>query len=169
MNQSRMTLILIGLALIALTMFYGVYYAIFDEHQTLTAMGTYMANGFVEAAAGNLPAAFQAFDDYAAVGLEYRNEVHAHGHWGMLALILIVLGLVFDRLAFSESRRKLLATVLALSATLFPLGVLLQNSAALLAGEVLAAAGSIGMVVGLLAAAWGLLRRPDESLPTDRG
>lgn len=164
MNQSRMTLILTGLALIALTMFYGVYYAVFDEHQTLTAMGTYMANGFVEAAAGNLSAAFEAFDDYAAVGLEYRNEVHAHGHWGMLALVLIVLGLVFDRLAFSESRRTLLARLLASSAALFPLGVLLQNTSAVLAGNVLGAAGSIGMVVGLLAAAWGLLRRSDKRL-----
>lgn len=169
MNQSRMTLILTGLALIALTMFYGVYYAVFDEHQTLVAMGAFMANGFVEAAAGNLPAAFESFDSYAAVGREYRNEVHAHGHWGMLALILIVLGLVFDRTVFSESRRKLLARVLALSAALFPLGVLLRNTAFPLLGDVLAAAGSVGMVVGLLAAAWGLRRRPDEGRAANRG
>ena len=167
MNQSRVTLILTGIALIALTMFYGVYYAIFDEHQTLVAMGTFMAEGFVNAALGDLPAAFESFDAYAAVGQEYRNEVHAHGHWGMLALILIVLGLVFDRVAFSEPVRNLLAGTLALSAAIFPLGVLLQNTPAVLPGEVLAVAGSIGMVVGLLAAAWGLLRQPAEASPAD--
>lgn len=159
MNSPRKILISTGLALIAMTMFYGVGYAVFDEHQTLVGMGVAMATGFVEAAAGNMTAAFESFDAYGALGQEYRNEVHSHGHWGMLALILIVLGLVFNRVAFTEQQRKVLAWILALSATLFPLGVLLQIGPAASLGNILSLMGSAGMVLGFLATAYGLMKR----------
>ena len=159
MNSPRKILISTGLALIAMTMFYGVGYAVFDEHQTLVGMGVAMATGFVEAAAGNMPAAFESFDNYGALGQEYRYEVHSHGHWGMLSLILIVLGLVFNRVAFTEQQRKVLAWILALSAALFPLGVLLQIGPAASLGNILSLMGSAGMVLGFLATAYGLLKR----------
>jgi len=47
---------------------------------------------------------------------------------------------------------------LALSATLFPLGVLLQIGPAAGIGKVFSVAGSMGMVAGLLAAVYGLLK-----------
>lgn len=159
MNAPAKILIMTGLALIAMTMFFGVGYAVFDEHQTLVGMGTMMANGFAEAARGDLQAAFEAFEAYGALSREYGNEIHSHGHWGMLALILIVLGLVFNRLAFSAKQRIVLAWLLALSAALFPFGVLLQIGPAAALGEVLAILGSAGMVGGLLATVYGLLRR----------
>jgi hypothetical protein len=158
-NASGRILVLAGLALIAMTMFYGVGYAVFDEHQTLVGMGTLMATGFMEAAGGNMQAAFDSFDAYGALGQEYRNEVHSHGHWGMLSLVLIVLGLSFDRIAFTEQRRKVLAWVLALSAALFPLGVLLQIGPAAGLGQALSLLGSAGMVLGFVAAVYGLLKR----------
>lgn len=154
-------LILTGLALIAMTMFYGVGYAVFDEHQTLVGMGTLMAAGFVEAAAGNMTAAFESFDAYGALGQEYRSEIHSHGHWGMLSLILIVLGIVFGRIALGELQRKVLSWALVLSAALFPLGVLLQIGPAAGLGRVMAMAGAAGMILGLLAAVYGLLKRAD--------
>jgi len=52
MHLENRILILSGLALIAMTMFFGVYYAVFDEHQTLVGMGVAMMNGFVAAADG---------------------------------------------------------------------------------------------------------------------
>jgi hypothetical protein len=158
-NPAGKTVIATGLALLAVTMFYGVGYAVFDEHQTLVGMGESMAAGFLEAAAENLPAAFESLDAYGALSQEYRNEVHAHGHWGMLSLILIVLGLVFGRIAFAEHARKVLAWILALSAALFPLGVLLQNGPAAGLGRVLSLLGSVGMILGLLAVVYGLLKR----------
>ncbi|MBE9539608.1 MAG: hypothetical protein IMF06_11030, partial [Proteobacteria bacterium] len=97
-------------------------------------------------------------DSYGALTREYRYEVHSHGHWGMLALILIVLGLSFDRLALAEKHCVLLACLLAASAALFPLGVLLQIGPAAGFGKVLSVVGSIGMVLGLLAAVYGLLK-----------
>ena len=160
MNAAQRILILTGIALIAITMAFGVGYALFDEHQTLVGMGTLMATGFMEAAGGDMTAAFAALDAYGELSREYRNEVHSHGHWGMLSLILICLGLMFDRLALNERQGLLLAALLAASAATFPLGVLLQIGPAAALGKVLAIIGSAGMVVGLLGAVWGILRAP---------
>lgn len=158
MSDPGRVLIVTGLALIAVTMFYGVGYALFDEHQTLVGMGQLMAAGFVDAAAGDMTAAFDAFDAYGALSQEYRNEVHAHGHWGMLALILVVLGFCSGAIAFTDRQRRALAWVLSLSAALFPLGVLLHNGPAAALGTALSLIGSAGMILGLLVAVYGLLR-----------
>ena len=160
MMAAQRVLILSGLFLIACTMAFGVGYAIFDEHQTLVGMGTQMATGFMQAAAGDMAAAFAALDSYGAISTEYRYEVHSHGHWGMLSLILIVIGLVFQRLGLSQRRGLALAWLLALSAALFPLGVLLQIGPAAGFGELLSLAASSGMILGLLIAVWTLLREP---------
>jgi hypothetical protein len=158
MSNAQRVLILTGVFLIACTMVFGVAYAIFDEHQTLVGMGVHLATGFVEASQGNMEAAHGALDSYAALTAEYRNEVHSHGHWGMLSLILIILGLVFDRLALNERQALALAWLLALSAALFPLGVLLQIGPLATLGKLLSVPASIGMVFGLLACAWALIR-----------
>ncbi len=164
MNTAGRILILTGVILIACTMAFGVGYALFDEHQTLVGMGMHMATGFMEAASGDMEAAYGALDAYGALTQEYRNEVHSHGHWGMLSLILIVLGLMFDRLALSEKQGVLLASLLAASTALFPLGVLLQIGPAAAIGKLFAVAGSMGMVLGLLVAVACLLKsRPPRS------
>ncbi len=158
MTKPQRILFLSGVFLIAMTMVYGVWYAIFDEHQTLLGMGIQMATGFTAAADGDLEAAAAAFANYAAIRTEYGHEIHAHGHWGMLALILIILGLIYARLSLPPTRGILLARLLALSALLFPLGVLLQSSAWAGVGQVLSLLGSLGMVLGMLVAAWALRR-----------
>ncbi len=158
MNSPQRVLILTGIALIAITMAYGVGYAIFDEHQTLMGMGVHMATGFTEAAGGDMEAAFASLDAYGELSQEYRNEVHSHGHWGMLSLILIILGLTFDRVGLDEKRRLALAWLLSLSAALFPLGVVMQIGPAAGIGKILSVSGSVGMVLGLLIAAWGLVK-----------
>lgn len=158
MNAPQRILILTGLFLIGFTMAFGVWYALFDEHQTLVGMGMQMATGFSEMAAGNPDASAAALENYAAINAEYRKEVHAHGHWGMLSLVLIIVGMAFKRLAVSERQGLVLAWLLALSAALFPLGVLLQIGPAAGIGKLLSVPASLGMVVGLLVAAWALVR-----------
>lgn len=158
MSVPQRILILTGLFLIAFTMAFGVWYAIFDEHQTLVGMGVHMATGFAEMAAGNPEASSTALDNYADLAREYSREVHAHGHWGMLSLILIIIGLAFNRLAIGERQGLLLAWLLALSAALFPLGVLLQIGPLAGLGKLLSVPASLGMVLGLLIAARALIK-----------
>ncbi len=158
MSASQRILVLTGLFLIALTMAFGVWYAIFDEHQTLVGMGVHMANGFAGMAADNPEASTAALESYADLSQEYRREVHSHGHWGMLSLVLIIIGLAFNRLALNERQGLLLAWLLALSAALFPLGVLLQIGPAAGLGKLLSVPASLGMVLGLLVSAWALIK-----------
>ena len=160
MIKAQKILILTASFLIASTMAFGAGYAIFDEHQTLVGMGTLMATGFMEAAGGNMEAAYTALENYGALAQEYGYEVHSHGHWGMLSLILLVLGLVFKRLGLSEGKGIALAWLLALSAALFPLGVLMQIGPAAGLGKLLSIPASLGMILGLVIAAWALLREP---------
>ena len=77
MSSPQRVLVLTGLFLIAFTMAFGVWYAIFDEHQTLVGMGVHMATGFAEMAAGNPEASTTALENYAALSREYGREVHA--------------------------------------------------------------------------------------------
>jgi hypothetical protein len=158
MNSPQRVLVLTGLFLIAFTMAFGVWYAIFDEHQTLVGMGVHMATGFAEMAAGNPEASTTALENYADLSREYGREVHAHGHWGMLSLVLIIIGLAFNRLSLGERQGLLLAWLLALSAALFPLGVLLQIGPAAGLGKLLSVPASLGMVLGLLVSAWALIK-----------
>lgn len=158
MIKAQQILVITATFLIASTMAFGVGYALFDEHQTLVGMGTLMATGFMEAAAGNMAASNAALDAYGALSQEYGYEIHSHGHWGMLSLILLVLSLVFKRINLGEKQGVALAWLLALSAALFPLGVLLQIGPLAVAGKLLSVPASIGMVVGVLIAAWGLFR-----------
>ena len=158
MNTENRILIFTGLGLLAMTMFFGVVYALFDEHQTLAGMGQSMATAFVEAAGGNLEAAHAALDRYGAIAQEYRREVHAHGHWGMLGLILLVYGFVIQATGFGAVARVRVASFMAACAVVFPLGVLLQIGPAAQLGRLLSMAGSIGMVVALLILVAGVLR-----------
>ncbi len=161
MIKAQKILILTALFLIATTMAFGVGYALFDEHQTLVGMGTLMATGFMEAAGGNMVSSFAALDSYGALAQEYGYEVHSHGHWGMLSLVLLILGLVFKQLALSEKQGLALAWLLALSTVLFPLGVLLQIGPAAALGKLLSVPASAGLILGLLIATWALLQKAD--------
>ena len=52
----------------------------------------------------------------------------------------------------------ILAWVMALSAALFPLGVLIQIGPAAGLGKLLTVPASVGMVLGLLVSAWALIK-----------
>lgn len=166
MARENRILILSGLALVAITMFFGFYYAVFDEHQTLVGMGVAMMNGFVAAANGDLATSYEALEQYGAIAREYKREIHFHGHWGFLSLILILFGLVIHTINFSEAARVRLAVLLAASAVLFPLGVILQIGPLSVPGKALAVLGTAGLVTGMLGFTVGVLSRPLDDRPS---
>src|SRR5271154_2783249 len=127
MSAARRFLILSGIALALWGMSYGLWYAVFAEHQALDGIGSSLATGFSAAAEKNSTAAQAALDQYREAKYRYDRQVDVHGHWVGLALLLIVLGIGFDRIGFSERIKLLLALGLFLGAILFPLGVLLQT------------------------------------------
>lgn len=127
MSASRKVLLFGGLALLVWSMSYGLWYALFDEHQTLEAMGRNLSDGFAAAAQRDLTAAHQHIERYAAVRYEYVREVDVHSHWGGLGMVLLALCLFFDRVALAERARVRLAWMLLLGSSIFPAGVILQT------------------------------------------
>jgi hypothetical protein len=159
MNRSGRILVVGGLLLVIWGMSYGLWYAVFDEHQTLERIGASLATAYAKAAERDLPAANAALDDYAAAKFEYVREVDVHSHWSGLAVLLFILGLMFDQVAFSERMRQTLACALVLGSFLFPLGVILQTFQHNAATQGLAAIASGLLIVALAFVAFGFVLR----------
>ena len=159
MSTARIILLVGGITLAALGMLYGLHYAIFVEHQTLDRMGGSLAQAFVHASERNLPAAHGAVDMYASTKYDYVRQVDIHSHWIGLAMVLIVLGVGFDQVGFSQRYRIWIAVALLAGSFIFPLGVILQTvQHGAVFGSVLAIVGSAAVTVSLAAVAWGVWR-----------
>lgn len=159
MSRSRKLLIFAGLALAGFGMLYGLHYALFVEHQTLDQMGGSLTGAFVAVASAQVPQAHQAVQSYGATKYNYVRQVDAHSHWGGLAMLMIVLGAVFDRVQLSERWRQWLAIALAAGSVLFPFGVLLQTAGAGMLASSVAIAGAGLVTIALAGVAWGFARQ----------
>jgi uncharacterized membrane protein YagU involved in acid resistance len=156
---SRTLLLFGGLALAAVGMLYGLYYAVYVEHQTLDQMGGSLAQAFVQTANRHSQEARDSVDAYAATKFNYVRQVDVHSHWIGLGMLMVVLGAAFDWVAFGERWKMGIAISLAAGSFIFPLGVILQtisHGAAYASG--LAILGSAMVTVALAAVAWGFAR-----------
>jgi hypothetical protein len=159
MSRSSKLLVFGGLALAAIGMCYGLSYALFTEHQTLDGMGGAFTTAFVQTAQRNLPQAHAAIDMYGRTKYNYVRQVDLHSHWIGLAMLMIVLGVVFDKVNFEEATRRWLALALLAGSVLFPFGVILQTaSPGAWFPSALAVAGSALVTIALAAVAWGFAR-----------
>lgn len=161
MNPSRKIMIVGGLVLVVTGMVFGLWYAVFAEHQQLEGMGERLTTGFALAAERMLPESHSAIHSYAATHYDYVRNVDVHSHWGGLAVLLIVLGTVFHRVGFRESARRFLAGAFVLGAFLFPLGVLLETVDHSRWPQALAVIGSALIIGALALIALGFMRGED--------
>lgn len=158
MSAARKLLLGGGLVLVLWAMSYGLWYALFVEHQTLERMGGALATGFAQAAERKMENAHASLASYAEAEFDYVRQVDAHSHWGGLALLLMLLGVAFDRVGFSERARTALAALLLAGSFLFPLGVLLQTVDDGVGSKALGATGAAMVILGLGAVAVGFAR-----------
>ena len=163
MNGARRILVVGGIALALWGMGYGLWYAVFAEHQALDGIGMSLTNAFVGAAQRQPAQAQAALTQYRDVKFVYDRQVDVHSHWISLALLLIVLGLAFDHIRFSESLKRLLAWAALAGAVLFPLGVLLQTVNHGSGPRAVAVLGSGLLVLALAAFALGFARSRDAA------
>jgi predicted histidine transporter YuiF (NhaC family) len=160
MTSSRKLLVLGGMALAALGMLYGLYYAVFVEHQTLDQMGGSLAQAFASAAERNSSQSQIALEAYAATKYDYVRQVDAHSHWIGLGMLMIVLGVLFGRVNFSEAGKQAVAICLLAGSAVFPLAVVLQTyHHGALIFKALAVVGPGMVIFGLAATAWGFARQ----------
>jgi hypothetical protein len=158
-NGSSRLLVIGGLWLVAFGMFYGLYYAVFIEHQTLDRMGGSLAKAFVHAAERNPEQSKAALDVYGDTKYDYVRQVDAHSHWIGLAMLMIVLGAAFQRVNFGEGTRQIIAMALLVGAATFPLAVILQtyhHGSVVLKALTVASSGLV--IVALVATGWGFAR-----------
>jgi dipeptide/tripeptide permease len=159
MSVARKVLLIGGFTLAALGMLYGLHYALFVEHQTLDRMGGTLQESFIDAAQRRPAEAHAAVDAYAATKYAYVREVDLHSHWIGLAMLLIVLGIALDYVAFSDRMRTAVAIALLAGSFLFPLGVILQTvSRNTSLASALAIFGSATVTIALAAVVWGFWR-----------
>jgi hypothetical protein len=158
MSASRKLLLGGGLVLVLWAMSFGLWYALFVEHQTLERMGGALATGFAQAADRKMEDADASLATYAVTEFNYVRQVDVHSHWGGLAVLLMLLGLAFDRVGFGERTRTALAAVLLAGSFFFPLGVLLQTVDHGVIPKLLSAAGAALVIFGLGAVAVGFAR-----------
>jgi hypothetical protein len=161
LTAARRVLLIGGMALAVVGMCHGTWYAVFAEHQALARIGASLATAFTRAAEQN-PAQVQAsLSNYREAKYVYERQVDAHGHWIGLAMLLIVLGIAFDRIGYSEKWQLVLAIALLAGAVLFPFSVLVQTLDHGPLPRALSAASSGLMIAAMAAAAWGFaLNRP---------
>ena len=163
MSSSRRLLIVGGIALAIWGMGYGLWYAVFAEHQALDKIGTSLAGSFVAAAERNSAGTESSIEQYREAKYVYDRQVDVHGHWIGLGMLLIVLGIGFDRVNFSERLKVFLALGLLLGSVVFPLGVLLQTMSHGSLPRAVAIAGSGLVIAALLGSAVGVVARDSSS------
>ena len=163
MSGSRRLLIVGGIALAVWGMGYGLWYAVFAEHQALDSIGASLAGSFAAAADRNPAGREASLEQYREAKYIYDRQVDVHGHWIGLAMLLIVLGIGFDRVNFSERLRLFLALGLLLGAVIFPLGVLLQTISHGPLPRAIAIAGSALVIAALLGSAAGVVARESSA------
>jgi hypothetical protein len=162
MSRSRRVLIVGGIALAVWGMSYGLWYAVFAEHQALDNIGASLAGSFAAAADRN-PAGMEAsLEQYREAKYVYDRQVDVHGHWIGLAMLLIVLGIGFDRVNLSERLKMFLALGLVAGSVVFPLGVLLQTMSHGPLPRGITIVGSGFVIAALLGSAVGVMA-PDSS------
>ena len=159
MTDGRRLLIVGGIALALWGMGYGLCYAVFAEHQALDSIGASLATGFSAAAERNNTAADAALLQYRAAKYNYDRQVDVHGHWIGLAMLLIVVGIAYDRVAFSSNLKFAAALGLLLGAFLFPLGVLLETASQGPIPKAIAVVGSALVIASLAGITYGFARQ----------
>lgn len=158
----RQVLLFGGIALAVLGMSYGLWYAVFAEHQALDGIGRSLASSFVAAAGKDPVGADQSLLQYREAKYTYDRQVDVHGHWLGLSMLLIVLAIGYDHIGYSQRLKMFMAWALFVGSAFFPFCVLMQTwSHGSLPRQITIAASAL-VIVALSGIVLGFLRRQDS-------
>ena len=158
MNASRKILVIGGLLLSLWGMSYGLYYALFIEHQTLETIGSALASSFTSASQRKMEASRVNLESYTLASFDYARQVDVHSHWIGFGMLLIGLGIIFNRVSFAERFRISLALALLVGSAVFPFGVILQTMDRGPGPRVIASIGAGLVTAALAVVAVGFMR-----------
>ncbi|HXM96500.1 MAG TPA: hypothetical protein VOA64_19960 [Candidatus Dormibacteraeota bacterium] len=130
--SARRLLVLGGITLILVGMFFGDIFAVFVLHQNAARVGRSLSRAAHAAIAGDDSAVRSSFQDVGAFLENRGTKVDTHVHvidFGYLALLLAILQ---PHVAFAESRKRRFAWLFLLGGVLLPVGVFLIHYVGLL-------------------------------------
>lgn len=159
MTSAQRVLLFGGIALALFGMTYGLWYAVFAEHQALDSIGASLAGSFTAAANRSQMQSALAMEQYRHAKYNYDRQVDAHGHWIGLSMVMLVLAVAFNYVSFSDKHKLWVAWCLVAGSVLFPSGVLLEILSGGVAPKVIAAVGAALVIAALAATIIGFLRR----------
>lgn len=159
MSGGRKLYLLGALALAILGMTYGLWYAVFAEHQALDGMGGSLTASFTAAAQRNPGESGLSLNQYREAKYVYDRQVDVHGHWIGLAMLLFLLGIAYDHIRMAERSKYWLGMALLAGSFLFPMGVLLQTFSHDAWPRALALLGSTLVIISLGVVSFAFLRR----------
>ena len=158
MKASRKVLVVGGLLLSLWGMSYGLWYALFLEHQTLDTIGGALTTSFASAAGRKMDASRINLEGYTLASFDYARQVDVHSHWIGLGILMIGLGIIFNKVGLGERIRLFLALALFIGSAVFPLGVILQTMDRGITPRVIATVGAGLVTAALAVVAIGFLR-----------
>lgn len=163
MGRASRLLLVSGVALAIWGMNFGLYYALFAEHQALEKIGGSLAAAFTAGAKGDLIEAHASIQTYADTQFNHVRAVDVHSHWTGLAMLLIVLGIAIGCGGFTTRHQTRLAWSLVIGSVVFPLGVHLQTLDRGVIPQAIAAIGAGLVVIALAAVALSFARSERSS------
>src|SRR5258708_1222661 len=143
---------------------WGCGLEVLGEVEGVDDIGRSLRGGFAGGAERNPGVMESSMEQYREAKYVYERQVDGHGHWIGLAMLLIVLGIGFDRVNFAERFKMFLAIGLLVGAVVFPLGVLLQTISHGPLPRAIAIAGSGFVIVGLIGSAVGAFARRSSAM-----
>jgi hypothetical protein len=121
--SARRMLVIGGIALILAGMILGDIFAVFILHPNADRIGAALMDATRAVVAQDPPGAGAAFAEIGGYLENRGTKVDAHAHMISFGYIALLLALLQPVVAISEARRKFLAKLFLLGATLLPVGV----------------------------------------------
>ena len=157
MEKLQLRLVITGLVIILIGFLYGMVHTIAVDHQPRLQLKDDYKVAFTQIAD-------RGFDDRTSKStlnrinsvntssVEYQRAIGAHTHAIYLGLMIIILGLLLNFVLVNSRYKTHIAISLGAGAVIYPLGLALQASGMIQAGEVLALLGSIAVIgcIGLI-------------------
>jgi hypothetical protein len=151
MEKLQLRLVITGLILILIGFLYGMVHTIAVDHTPRLQLREDYKVAFSQAADKGLSdqtstSTFNSINTVNNRSIKYQRGIGAHTHAIYLGLMIIILGLILN-FALENSRYKSHIVIsLATGAAIYPLGLALQASGMIQAGEVLALLGSLAVI-----------------------
>jgi len=158
MNSPEKTLLTGGMLLLVAGLLFGAVYGYLVQHETLLVLRESYRTLLAASAAGDQSATQAALERARRMNYVYVRAVDVHTHLIKMASVVLLIGLVYPMVAFSERARRALAALFLAGAWLFPLGVFAEIFWQGLLPQMLAAAGASAAIAALAGIVGGLYR-----------